>query len=99
MFHEWDPGSIGKFWDCKELYLNEQIGRLWKQDGLLVIRINGDLEILFGPDLVSTEIGIAEIRLRKERSKAVETLDLGIDAIRQSGKSDSEDQWVSREYQ
>ncbi|KAL0789538.1 hypothetical protein Bca101_005784 [Brassica carinata] len=67
MFHEWDPGSIGKFWDCKELYLNEQIGRLWKQDGLLVIRINGDLEILFGPDLVSTEIGIAEIRLRKER--------------------------------
>ncbi|KAG5407917.1 hypothetical protein IGI04_014036, partial [Brassica rapa subsp. trilocularis] len=70
MFHGWDPGSSGFFWNCKELYLNEQIGRLWKQNGLLVIRRKGDLGILFGFDLVLSKIGIAEIRLRREKSKA-----------------------------
>ncbi|KAH0925790.1 hypothetical protein HID58_018046 [Brassica napus] len=70
MFHGWDPGSSGFFWNCKELYLNEQIGRLWKQNGLLVIRRKGDLGILFGFDLVLSKIGIAEIRLRREKRKS-----------------------------
>ncbi|KAL0706846.1 hypothetical protein Bca4012_073272 [Brassica carinata] len=61
-FHGWDPGSIGKLWTCKEIYLNDQIGRLWKQYGLLAIRIYGDLEVFFRHDLISTKIGILEIR-------------------------------------
>ena len=71
MFDGWDPGSEGKLRFCKEIYLNDRIGFLWKKSGFLPIRIFGDREVFFGYDLVSMRIWTWESRLRKDRGKDI----------------------------
>lgn len=65
MLHGWDPGTEREIWICKGIYLNDQIGRLWNQEGFVAIRYLGDMAILVGNDFGSLEIWYGEILSRK----------------------------------
>ncbi|KAH0849446.1 hypothetical protein HID58_092835 [Brassica napus] len=71
MFHGWDPGTDGEIGICREIFLPFAIGRVWNQDGFVVIRILGVMEVQLGNDFGSVEIWNWETQSWKIRGKAL----------------------------
>ncbi|KAH0928321.1 hypothetical protein HID58_014048 [Brassica napus] len=71
MFHGWDPGTDGEIGICREIFLPFAIGRVWNQDGFVVIRILGVMEVQLGNDFGSVEIWNWETQSWKIRGTAL----------------------------